>query len=132
MAVHKMNRAKPSRAIEKPRRSLHRKGHLHPALQRSDGESPGLHGIVAIPDQIEGRFGQLHPSPGLTVGEHTLVPRNHRLDHRLRHLRAQPKLCSQEPIDFPLQDSLLEAVRGVDDLRDRMASLAIGLDGLLE
>ncbi len=116
--------------IEQALHSLQGKRNSDATCERIEEEPLRLQGVVAVPDKIQSGLGKPHPRPGMAIRQHTLVAGNHRLDDRLRHLRAQATLRSQEPGSFLVQHSLPEAVWGVDDLRDRVASLAVGLDGL--
>ena len=116
--------------VEEPFHPLPGEGDLHAACEHIEGESAGLQRIVAIPDEISGGFRKPHPGPRMAMSQNTLVAGNHRLDHRLGHLRPQPKLYPQGPISVRVQHSLLEVVRRVNNSRDIIASLPIGLDGL--
>ncbi len=125
MPVDEMRRTQLPGTVEEPFHPLPRKGHLDAACERVEGEPASLQGIVAIPDEIAGRFRTLHPGPRMAMSPNTLVAGNDRCDHRLGHWRPQPKLGPQGPICVRLQRGLLEGMRRVNDSRDGMASVAI-------
>ncbi len=132
MPVDEMRRAKLPGPVEEPFHPLLGEGYLHAAYERIEGESVGLQRVVSIPDKIESGFGELYSRPRMAVGEDALVACNHGLDHRLRHLGSQTKLCPQGSITIPVQRRLLEGVRRVNNFRDIITSLAVSVDGLLE